>query len=236
MNIPRHIAIVMDGNGRWAKRRLLPRAAGHRAGVQAVRETVNSCIALGVEYLTLFAFSSENWQRPKEEVAFLMRLLLLLLDREVEHLHQHGVCLKLIGRRDRINRELVARIASAERKTSANQKLILTIAVDYGGRWDITHALQTMLSASSHRQNQSFDERDLAPFLALSYAPEPDLLIRTSGEQRLSNFLLWQLAYTELFFTDTLWPDFNGKELMRAIEAYQRRKRRFGRVDEQLVC
>ena len=230
---PRHIAIILDGNGRWAKKRFMPRVAGHKRGVDAVREMVSTCIDLGVEYLTLFAFSSENWRRPADEVSFLMQLFLKAMEREVVKLHENNIRLKIVGRRDRFEPQIVELIEQSERKTAANKGLTLTIAADYGGRWDILQAGNTLLA-----QNPllgEITEDMLAAHLAMSYAPEPDLFIRTGGEQRISNFLLWQLAYTELYFTETLWPDFDAAMLKRAIDSFHQRERRFGRTSEQLT-
>jgi undecaprenyl diphosphate synthase len=231
--IPRHIAIIMDGNGRWAKQRLLPRVAGHRRGVEAVRRAVRACAERGVEYLTLFAFSSENWRRPPEEVSFLMQLFVMALEQEVEKLHEAGVRFQVIGDIGRFEGKLVQLIREAEARTSQNRKLTLTVAANYGGRWDILQAVNRMLRARPELA-QGFGERDVTPYLALANAPEPDLFIRTGGEQRISNFMLWQLAYTELYFTDVLWPDFDAAALDRAIISYQQRERRFGRTSEQL--
>jgi undecaprenyl diphosphate synthase len=230
---PRHIAIIMDGNGRWAKKRHFPRVMGHKRGVETVREMVKSCIERGVEFLTLFAFSSENWRRPEEEVSFLMQLFMLALEKEVGNLHQNGVRLKVIGDLSRFEPRLVELVRNSEALTANNGKLTLTIAANYGGRWDIMQAMQSMLKARPELA-AGFDEADLQPYLSMPYAPEPDLFIRTGGEQRISNFLLWQLAYAELYFTDVLWPDFSAAELDRAIHSYQQRERRFGRTSEQL--
>jgi len=230
---PRHIAIIMDGNGRWAKQRFMPRVMGHQRGVETVREMVKACRQLGVEYLTLFAFSSENWRRPAEEVSFLMQLFLKMLEREVGKLHENNICLKVIGDRSRFDAQLVRHIEEAEQLTAANSGLTLTIAANYGGRWDIMQAMHALSRAHPERAT-AFDEEELQPYLSMHYAPEPDLFIRTGGEQRISNFLLWQLAYTELYFTDVLWPAFGRKELEEAIASYQKRERRFGRTSEQL--
>jgi undecaprenyl diphosphate synthase len=231
--IPRHIAIIMDGNGRWAKKRFMPRVAGHKRGLETVRSTVKSCVDLGVEYLTLFAFSSENWRRPAEEVSFLMQLFLRALEQEVAKLHKNNIRLQVIGDRSRFDTKLIDLIGEAERQTADNTALTLTIAANYGGRWDIMQALRRMLETAPELA-QNFTEEDLASHLSMPYAPEPDLFIRTGGEKRISNFLLWQLAYAELYFTDTLWPDFNAAALKRAIQSYQQRERRFGRTSEQL--
>ena len=231
--VPRHIAIVMDGNGRWAKKRFLPRVAGHKRGVETVRSTVRLCIDRGVEHLTLFAFSSENWRRPADEVSFLMSLFLQALRDEVSRLHKNNIRLRVIGDLSRFDQALVATIRDAEAQTAGNTALTLSIAANYGGRWDIVNAMNSML-ADKPEQRGNFTESDLAPYLALSDAPEPDLYIRTGGEQRVSNFLLWQLAYTEFYFTDRLWPDFDESAFNEAILSYQQRERRFGRTSEQL--
>ena len=232
-HVPRHVAIIMDGNGRWAKSRLLPRFAGHKRGVESVRATVRACVERGVRYLTLFAFSSENWRRPAEEVALLMQLFRGALVNELERLNRNGVRLKIVGDTSRFDASIRQLIDEAERATGANDRLVLTIAANYGGRWDILQALNAFLQKSGHTRGDVREE-DLAQHLAMSYAPEPDLFIRTGGEQRISNFLLWQLAYSELYFTDTLWPDFDAAALDAAIESYARRERRFGRTSEQV--
>ncbi|MBM3341197.1 MAG: isoprenyl transferase [Betaproteobacteria bacterium] len=232
-DIPRHVAIIMDGNGRWAKQRFLPRVAGHKSGAQAVRKTVRACAARGVESLTLFAFSSENWRRPKDEVRHLMQLLLQALQQEVDKLHENNIRLRFIGERSAFDPQLVDLMAAAEKKTQLNQILTLNIAVNYGGRWDILQAVNRLTQARPERAGH-YTESDIAPYLSLNDMPEPDLFIRTGGEQRVSNFLLWQLAYTELYFTDTLWPDFDAASLDAAILSYQQRERRFGRTSEQL--
>ena len=232
--IPRHVAVIMDGNGRWAKKRFMPRIMGHRRGVETVRDVVKQCIDVGVEYLTLFAFSSENWRRPPDEVRFLMGLFMDALKREVVKLHENQIRLVMIGDRSRFDPMLLKEIHAAEKLTEHNKRLTLTIAANYGGRWDVMQAMQRMLHVHPERV-ASFTEQDLAPFLSMAYAPEPDLFIRTGGEQRISNFLLWQLAYTELYFTDTLWPDFDRDAFLRAIESYRQRERRFGRTSEQLT-
>ena len=231
--VPRHVAIIMDGNGRWAKQRFMPRVAGHQRGVEALREVVKASRDMGVEYLTVFAFSSENWRRPAAEVSFLMTLFLKMLEREVAKLHQNNIRLKIIGDRSRFDDKLRQTMRDAEQLTAGNSALTLTIAVNYGGRWDVMQAVKAMLR--EHPQlAQTFTEEDLQPHLSMSDAPEPDLFIRTGGEQRISNFMLWQLAYTELYFTDTLWPAFDRNELDKAIASYQKRERRFGRTSEQL--
>jgi undecaprenyl diphosphate synthase len=232
--VPRHVAIIMDGNGRWAKSRRLPRFAGHRRGVEAVREIVRACAERGVGFLTLFAFSSENWRRPAEEVALLMQLFIGALENEVQKLHRNGIRLRVVGDTSRFDPKIQALIAAGEQLTAANAGLTLTIAANYGGRWDILQAFNKFSRTNASRSNPELQESDLAPHLAMSYAPEPDLFIRTGGEQRVSNFLLWQLAYTELYFTDTLWPDFDAAALDAAFASYRRRERRFGRTSEQL--
>ncbi len=232
--IPNHIAVIMDGNGRWARKRFLPRVAGHKRGVETVRDLVKDCAKLNVKYLTLFTFSSENWRRPEDEVSFLMGLFMDALKREVTKLHENNIRLILIGDRSKFNADLVAQIKSAEKLTAKNTGLTLTIAANYGGRWDILNAAKLMLAKKSNT-SEAFTEEDFAPHLAMSYAPEPDLFIRTGGEKRVSNFLLWQLAYTEFYFTDTLWPDFDDKAFQLAIQSYQQRERRFGRTSEQLA-
>jgi len=235
LGVPRHIAIIMDGNGRWAKKRYLPRVAGHGRGVETVREITRACVQRGIAYLTLFAFSSENWRRPAEEVSLLRQLFLAALEQEIEKLNANGIRLRVIGDLQPFGRKIVELAARAESFTAANKALTLTIAANYGGRWDMLQAVSRMVQRYPH-QNDGFTEEQLAPFLALSYAPEPDLFIRTGGEQRISNFLLWQLAYTELFFTRALWPDFNATALDEAIKWYRERERRFGRTSEQLVA
>jgi undecaprenyl diphosphate synthase len=230
--VPRHIAIILDGNGRWATKRFLPRVAGHVKGVDAVRGVVEACVVRGVEYLTLFAFSSENWRRPAEEVSLLMRLFMTALEREVAKMHLNNIRLKVVGDLSRFEPLLQEMIASAERKTAHNTGLTITICANYGGRWDIIQAVNKMVQAEPGCTH--FEESKLAPFLAMAYAPEPDLFIRTGGEQRISNFLLWQLAYSELYFTDTYWPDFDMAALDLAIASYQKRERRFGRTSEQV--
>ena len=231
--IPRHVAVIMDGNGRWATRRFLPRVAGHQRGVEAVREAVRACIERGVEYLTLFAFSSENWRRPAEEVAVLMQLFRLVLEQEVAKLHVSGVRLKIVGDLSRFDRRLIELIQRAEAKTAGNSALTLTVCANYGGRWDIMQAMRAMIAERPHLA-ATFTEADLEPHLAMAHAPEPDLFIRTGGEMRISNFLVWQLAYAELFFTDTFWPDFDARTLDEAIASYRQRERRFGQTSEQV--
>ena len=232
--VPRHVAIIMDGNGRWARKRYMPRFSGHAKGVEMVRETVRSCLERGVEFLTLFAFSSENWRRPPEEVGLLMQLFVKALEQEVDKLDRNGVRLRIIGDLSRFEKGLQELIVAAETRTAGNTRLQLTIAANYGGRWDIMQAVNAMLRAQPGKQS-GWSEADLESFLSMSFAPEPDLFIRTGGEERISNFLLWQLAYTELYFTGTLWPEFERAEFDRAIASFQKRERRFGRTGEQLV-
>jgi undecaprenyl diphosphate synthase len=223
----------MDGNGRWASNRSLPRFAGHHRGVETVRATVKTCLECGIEYLTLFAFSSENWRRPQEEVKLLMQLFLRALKHEVKKLDRNGVCLRVVGDLSRFEPELQTLIRASEQRTADNSRLVLTIAANYGGRWDILQAVRRMLN-SNPEKSDGWDESDLAPHLAMSYAPEPDLFIRTGGERRISNFLLWQLAYSELYFTEVLWPEFDALAFEAALASYRQRERRFGRTSEQL--
>ena len=231
--IPTHIAVIMDGNGRWARKRFLPRVAGHKRGVETVRDLVKYCVDLKVGYLSLFAFSSENWRRPPEEVSFLMGLFMQALKREVVKLHQNNIKLIMIGDRSAFDAELIAQIEASEQLTANNTGLVLTIAANYGGRWDVLQAVNKMQLANPQLAG-FYREDHLSACLSMNYAPEPDLFIRTGGEKRISNFLLWQLAYTELYFTDTLWPDFNEAAFNLAIQSYQKRERRFGRTSEQL--
>ncbi|MES2899942.1 MAG: polyprenyl diphosphate synthase [Pseudomonadota bacterium] len=231
--VPRHVAIIMDGNGRWATKRFLPRVAGHVKGVEAVRDVVEACALRGIEYLTLFAFSSENWRRPEEEVSLLMRLFVTALEREVAKMHANNIRLKVVGDLSRFDAKLQDMIAAAERRTANNTALTVTICANYGGRWDIMQATGKMVAANPGVTE--FSEEQLAAHLSMAYAPEPDLFIRTGGEERISNFLLWQLAYSELYFTDTYWPDFSAESLDTAISSYQNRERRFGRTGDQLA-
>lgn len=230
---PRHIAIIMDGNGRWAEKKFLPRAAGHQAGVKTVRQIVEYCAEQGVEVLTLFAFSSENWRRPKQEVSLLMDLFLTTLQREVDKLDENGIRIRFIGERQAFAIKLREKINQAERQTAKNTGLTLVIAANYGGRWDMCQAIQRlMLDPDQDKQNVS--ESDIEKYLSTVDFPEPDLFIRTGGEKRISNFLLWQLAYTELYFTHTLWPDFDKHALQAAIDDFKTRERRFGHTGEQI--
>ena len=233
--VPRHVAIIMDGNGRWAKQRMLPRVAGHRRGVEAVRATVRAAIDRGVEFLTLFAFSSENWRRPADEVSILMDLFLRALEQEVAKLHENNIRFKAVGDTMRFPVRIRELIAAGEALTARNTRLTLTVAANYGGRRDLVQAAQRFFADQPEAAEGPPIATDaLDPYLAMSYAPEPDLFIRTGGEQRISNFLLWQLAYTELHFTDLLWPDFDAAAFDAAIASYRSRERRFGRTSEQV--
>ena len=229
-NIPRHVCVIMDGNGRWAKKRLLPRVMGHKRGLTALENLAARCAELGVEYLTVFAFSTENWRRPEDEVSFLMKLFLQALDGKVVKMHQNNLRLKVIGNRSRFPAAIVEGIEAAERLTANNTGLTLTVAADYGGRWDILQAANQLIAEGK----SEITEEDLSQRLSLAEAPEPDLFIRTGGETRISNFMLWQMAYAEFYFTDALWPDFDATEFDRAISSFRVRERRFGRTSEQL--
>jgi undecaprenyl diphosphate synthase len=233
--VPKHIAVIMDGNGRWAKQRLMPRVAGHKKGVEVVREIVSACAERGVENLTLFAFSSENWRRPEEEVSFLMGLFKIALGREVEELHRNGIRLRVAGDLSGLPAEIRDAVVKAEAKTADNRVFALTLAVNYGGRWDIAQAMRRLIAEKPETAPQVQPD-DIEPYLAMAHAPEPDLFIRTGGEQRISNFMLWQLAYTELYFSDILWPDFDAAALDAAILWYGQRERRFGRTSEQVAA
>ena len=229
-NIPRHVCVIMDGNGRWAKKRLLPRVMGHKRGLTALENLAARCAELGVEYLTVFAFSTENWRRPEDEVSFLMKLFLQALGGKVAKMHQNNLRLKVIGNRSRFPAAIVEGIEAAERLTADNTGLTLTVAADYGGRWDILQAANRLMAEGK----SEITEDDLSRCLSLAEAPEPDLFIRTGGETRISNFMLWQMAYAEFYFTDALWPDFDAAEFDRAISSFRVRERRFGRTSEQL--
>lgn len=233
---PRHVAIIMDGNGRWATNHGRPRFSGHRAGVKVARTVVESCAEAGVEVLTLFAFSSENWRRPPQEVNALMRLFVEVLQREVDALHENGIRLKFVGDRQQLPTILQKRMQDAEAKTAGNTRMSLILAVAFGGRWDIAQAMQRIAHKvkSGDLEASEIDESVVARHLSLSGYEEPDLLIRTGGEYRVSNFLLWDFAYTEIFFTDTLWPDFTVEKLQESFKFYDGRERRFGRVDGQM--
>ena len=232
--VPRHVAIIMDGNGRWAKKRFMPRFSGHAKGVEVVRNVVRHCLERGVDFLTLFAFSSENWRRPQEEVSLLMQLFVKALEQEVEKLDRNGVRLRVVGDLSRFDPRLRELIHAGERRTAHNTRLNLTIAANYGGRWDIMQAINAMLAVAPDKR-AGWSDGDLEPHLSMHFAPEPDLFIRTGGERRISNFLLWQLAYTELHFTDVLWPEFDKAEFDKAIASYGTRERRFGRTGDQLA-
>lgn len=233
--LPRHIAIVMDGNGRWAQARNRPRSFGHSAGVKAVRTTVEACAKMGIEVLTMFAFSSENWKRPPSEVSTLMDLLMRALRKEVDELHKNDIRVRFIGNLEAFSGELRHAMRRAEVLTADNQRMTLNIAVNYGGRWDIANAARLALEAalSGQLKPDELDETILAGYMSLAGMPEPDLLIRTGGERRVSNFLLWQLAYTELYFSDVFWPSFDEAELTAAIGDFQSRQRRFGQTPGQ---
>jgi undecaprenyl diphosphate synthase len=234
--LPRHIAIVMDGNGRWARQRGLPRIAGHKAGMETVRTIIKQCLAHNITTLTLFAFSSENWRRPQEEVSWLMELFMTALEREVSKLHKRGVRLLVIGDRTAFNRALQERIAKAEKLTANNDKMTLVIAANYGGRWDIAHTARNLAQqvADGLIVPQEITIDRFTKTISLGNLPEPDLFIRTGGEQRISNFLLWQLAYTELYFSPLLWPDFNDEAFIAALADYSQRQRRFGHTGDQI--
>ncbi|MFA9974942.1 polyprenyl diphosphate synthase [Xanthomonas euvesicatoria] len=235
--VPRHIAIIMDGNGRWAQRRRRPRMIGHRAGARAVNRTIDFCLEKGVSALTLFAFSSENWGRPQDEVDALMKLFLHALDREVEELQRRGVQVRFIGDRSRFAAPLRERMAGAVRSTATNSRLVLSIAASYGGRQDIAAAARALAEdvAAGRLQPEQIDEALLSSRVALADLPAPDLFIRTGGDTRISNFLLWQLAYTELWFTETLWPEFDAGVLQQALDDFAGRERRFGLTSAQIA-
>ncbi len=230
-SIPAHIAIIMDGNGRWAKQRGLPRIAGHRAGLKTLRKLVEYAASIELNAMTVYAFSKENWQRPEQEVSMLMELFMTTLQSEIVELHKNNVRLQLIGERTAFSAKLQEAMANAEKLTAENNGLQLNVAINYSGRWDILQACQALLA---DKVDGDLSEADIAPYLCLSDLPEPDLFIRTGGEQRISNYLLWQLAYTELYFTDALWPDFGAAQLDDAILWYQNRERRFGKISEQI--
>lgn len=236
-NNPRHIAIIMDGNGRWAQKRHMPRIIGHRAGVKAVRKIVECCAQHNIEVLTLFAFSSENWRRPPEEVSLLMDLFITTLQTEIDRMHENNIRLRFIGDMKPFSSKLKAKLTAGVAQTQHNTGLNLVIAANYGGRWDLAEAAkQIAVKAIAGELEIAQINADLInQHLALADLPEPDLFIRTGGEQRISNFLLWQLAYTELYFTDALWPDFDGAALEQALQSYKRRERRFGRTSDQVL-
>lgn len=235
MSLPRHVAVIMDGNGRWAEARGESRTAGHRAGLEAVRQCIRECSRLGIEALTIFAFSSENWRRPAAEVATLMSLFVEALEREVAELHANGVRMIFIGDRQQLAVRLQQRIAETEAHLAANTGLRLQVAVSYGGRWDVVSAARELArqAASGALRPEQIDEARFGAALQLGALPDPDLFIRTGGETRLSNFLLWNLAYTELHFSDVLWPDFDAAALQQALDRYAQRERRFGLTSAQ---
>lgn len=235
-SIPKHVAIIMDGNGRWAQKRGLPRVAGHKAGVETVRTVIQACAEKGVEVVTLFAFSSENWRRPKKEVSLLMSLFLAALQREVKKLHKNGVQLRIVGDVSAFDKKIQEQIKKSEELTKDNKTLVLNIAANYGGQWDITQAVKALaVQIESGDLNAEDISSDLIrQNLLLSDLPEPDLFIRTGGEQRISNFLIWQLAYSELYFTETLWPDFDRQAFEDALTSFAGRQRRFGHTGEQI--
>ncbi|MDI9331641.1 MAG: polyprenyl diphosphate synthase [Alphaproteobacteria bacterium] len=236
MSHPRHIAIIMDGNGRWAKKRMIPRTVGHVKGAATVRKVVQACVRAGVSHLSVFAFSTENWRRPPEEVRKLMDLIVQYLQKELRDLQESGIRLRVIGDRASLGPELCGWIERVEQVTQNNDRFHLTVAVNYGGQWDI---LQAMRRWQAERPDQCLDDlgpADLSAYLSTADLPDPDLLIRTGGEARVSNFMLWQMAYTEMFFTDVLWPDFSEAHLQKALHWYGQRVRRFGRTDEQVAA
>jgi len=235
-SIPKHIAIVMDGNGRWAKKRFMPRAMGHREGLKATRKIIEATANKGVEVLTLFAFSSENWNRPEGEVSALMDLFVNALDKEVSQLDEKGVRIQFIGDCSKFSVELQEKINQAEKTTSANTSFLLNIAANYGGRWDVVQAAKSLYKEAIHNEIDidSVNEEEFSKFLSTSQQSDPDLFIRTAGEQRISNFLMWQLAYTELYFAEALWPDFDEDQLQLALQDYAQRKRKFGQTQEQI--
>ena len=229
--LPRHIAIIMDGNGRWAEQRGLPRTAGHQAGVKRAREIIEECGRLGVKIVTLYVFSTENWRRPPEEVSFLMGLLENSLLNEVEVMHRRGAKVRFLGLREGLSPQLLAKMKAAEEKTAGNTRMLVNLAINYGGRAELVEAMRRAVAEHGEALKAGFDESLLEKYLFTAGQPDPDLVIRTSGEQRISNFLLWQIAYAELYFTPVLWPDFDRTELAKAIAEYQRRRRRFGGVE-----
>ncbi|BFN13791.1 polyprenyl diphosphate synthase [Marinobacter sp. RI1] len=237
-NCPRHVAIIMDGNNRWAKAHRLKGVAGHKAGVDAVKAVVETCAREGVEVLTLFAFSSENWRRPKDEVSALMRLFLIALEREVRKLHRNNIRLRIIGDRSAFNPALQEHMEKAEALTRDNTRMTVVIAANYGGHWDITQATRKVAEQVRMGQLEPSDITDdlIQEHLSIGDLPMPDLLIRTAGEQRISNFLLWHLAYTEFYFSDVFWPDFKGEQMLKALDAYAHRQRRFGQTDDQIAA
>lgn len=234
--LPRHIAIIMDGNGRWAQNRGLLRIEGHRAGANTVKNVVSLCLRYHIPVLSLFAFSSENWLRPEEEISFLMRLFIEALGKEVQELHENGVCLQFIGDRSALSPLLQEQMGLAETRTKENKRLILNIVVNYGGKWDLVQAVKTIARKvyAEELNIEAINESEIAQALSTSDLPDPDLFIRTSGEQRISNFFLWQLAYTELYFADVYWPDFGASEFEKALASFRQRERRYGKTSQQL--
>ena len=233
--MPSHVAIIMDGNGRWAKQRGLPRTFGHSSGARQVKALINHCADRGVAFLTLFAFSSENWKRPADEVSTLMSLFVLYLEKEIRAMRMEGVRLRVVGDLSRFDSRLRNLIEQAQRETADNQRITVTVAANYGGRWDMVEAVRRWQEAHPERSAQSLTDEELAPFLSASHAPDPDLLIRTGGESRISNFMLWQLAYAELYFTDVLWPEFSTQEMDKALDWFAAKDRRFGAVTERVA-
>ena len=229
---PKHIAVIMDGNGRWAKKRLMPRISGHKKGLESVRMVITQCQKLNIPFLTLFAFSTENWLRPSQEVNFLMSLFQASIKKESSALIKHNVRFKLIGDRKPFPKKLIDKIKELEKLTEKNTGLTLSVAINYGGRWDIVNAVNTYQKETLFKK--PLTQKSLTQNLSLNYAPDPDLLIRTGGEKRISNFLIWQFSYSELYFTETLWPDFNERALMTALFEFQKRERRYGKTSEQL--
>ncbi len=236
-NIPKHIAIIMDGNGRWAKKKNLPRVAGHKKGVESVRETVEACVGLGVKILTLYTFSTENWKRPKDEVSTLMRLMVKSLKNETDELHTNNIKLTSIGDVKSLPEIVQRGLEAAKLKTAHNSKMILNLALSYSGRWELVEAVKTISTEVKNDKikPEEIDEEIISCHLSTSGMPEPDLLIRSGGEFRISNFLLWQIAYSEIYISGLLWPDFKCKHLLEAVKDYQKRERRFGQVSEQLL-
>jgi len=235
-SIPAHVCVIMDGNGRWAKKRLMPRAVGHRKGVEATRRSVEFFAAAGVRHLTLFAFSSENWNRPEDEVSSLMELFMQSLQKYTDELHQKGIRIRFVGDRTSFTKDLQLQIENTETRTSNNDGMTLNIAANYGGHWDIVNAARVLAQQvdDGNLSPQQIDEQVFRSELSLGESPDPDLFIRTGGEHRLSNFLLWQLAYAEFYFCDRLWPDFSGKDMQDALDEYSRRQRRYGKTGEQV--
>jgi undecaprenyl diphosphate synthase len=231
-NLPAHVAVIMDGNGRWAKKRLMPRISGHKKGLESVRTVITQCQKLNIPFLTLFAFSTENWLRPTQEVNFLMSLFQESIKKESSALTKHNVRFKLIGDRKPFPKKLVDKIKELEKLTEKNTGLTLSVAINYGGRWDIVNAVNKHQKETLSKK--PITQKNLIQNLSLNYAPDPDLLIRTGGEKRISNFLIWQFSYSELYFTETLWPDFNERALMTALFEFQKRERRYGKTSEQL--